>query len=286
MANRAVDLMLRLAPQDGGLVDENGKSVRRKGSSVLRALALIEAVAERRAPATPTQLNEVLGLPKPTIHRLCATLEDSGFLQRSIDGRGLVAGPRLREIGRNALLSNDQLLLIRAVLEKVSREVGETANITVPDRNRMRYLDRVETQWPLRLQLPVGSQVPLHCTASGKLYLSSLDALVRRQLLKTLDLERVTENSITDPDALEQALARIDRAGFSTDNEEFIDGMVAVAVPVRNSDGRLVATLAIHAPVVRMSMEQAVGWADDLRAAAGELAKIVAANDAVAAPEA
>ena len=257
-----------------------GRPRRRKGSSMMRALTLLETIAARGAPATPTQLNEALDLPKPTIHRLCATLEEFGFLQRSLDGMGLTVGPRLRAIAQNALLSSEQLFLVRAILEQVSKNVGETANITVPDYNRMRYLDRVETQWPLRLQLPVGSQVPLHCTASGKLYLSSLDSALRHKLLQALELEKLTGNTIVDADRLEQELARIEAAGISTDNEEFIEGMVAVAVPLLAPNGKLIATLAIHAPIVRMSMAQALKWAPDLQAAAAKLSDIISVNRA------
>jgi len=273
-----------LAFDNNGHDSDDDKSGRRKGSSMLRALTLLETIAERGTPATPTQLNEALALPKPTIHRLCATLEEFGFLQKSLDGKGLTVGPRLRAMAQNALLSSEQLFLIRAVLEKVSGKVGETANITVPDFNRMRYLDRVETQWPLRLQLPVGSQVPLHCTASGKLYLSGLDAAVRYKVLQALKLEKLTVNTITDAEVLEQELVRIAEAGISTDNEEFIEGMVAVAVPVQSSNGKLIATLAIHAPIVRMSMEQALSWVPELRAAAGQLSEIVAVNREPEAP--
>lgn len=269
-------MIARLAFEDDGRDGKGGKSGRRKGSSMMRALTLLETIAARGAPATPTQLNEALDLPKPTIHRLCATLEEFGFLQKSLDGRGLTVGPRLRAIAQNALLSSEQLFLVRAILEKISDTVGETANITVPDFNRMRYLDRVETQWPLRLQLPVGSQVPLHCTASGKLYLSSLDTAVRHKILQALTLEKLTVNTITDADALERELVRIEEAGISTDNEEFIEGMVAVAVPVNSRDGRLIATLAIHAPIVRMSKDQALSWVPDLRDAAAQLSDIVA----------
>lgn len=269
---------------DGRHDGEGGKPGRRKGSSMMRALALLETIAARGAPATPTQLNEELDLPKPTIHRLCATLEEFGFLQKSLDGKGLTVGPRLRAIAQNALLSSDQLFLVRAILENVSDTVGETANITVPDFNRMRYLDRVETQWPLRLQLPVGSQVPLHCTASGKLYLSSLDPAVRHKVLQALKLEKLTVNTITDADRLEQELVRIEEAEFSTDNEEFIAGMVAVAVPVLSRNGKLIATLAIHAPIIRMSMEQALTWIPDLRAAAAQLSDIVAVERVSEAP--
>ena len=62
----------------------------------------------------------------------------------------------------------------QTVLNALAEDVGETCNIAMPERHAMVYLDRVETKWPLRIQLPVGTEVPFHCTASGKMYLSSL----------------------------------------------------------------------------------------------------------------
>jgi len=84
-------------------------------------------------------------------------------------------------------------------------------------------------------------------------------------------LDRHTPKTIMDIDALDEALAEISASGLSTDNEEFIEGMVAIAVPVTDKLGRFVAGLAIHAPVVRMSLEEAISHADVLRAAAQEL---------------
>jgi DNA-binding IclR family transcriptional regulator len=96
----------------------------------------------------------------------------------------------------------------------------------------MIYLERVETDWPLRVQLPIGSRVPLHCTASGKLYLSSLNNDQLTLLLQALDTSAVTKNTISDFDALSIELSRIRNRGYAEDNEEFIDGMVAISVPV------------------------------------------------------
>ena len=69
---------------------------RSKGSSIRRSLAILEKIAAAGRSITPTELNADLGLPRPTIHRLCTMLQNEGFLQRSVDGRGLVAGPKLR----------------------------------------------------------------------------------------------------------------------------------------------------------------------------------------------
>ena len=167
----------------------------------------------------------------------------------------------------------------------MARRIGETCNISVPDGLAMIYWDRVETEWPLKVQLPVGSRVPLYCTASGKLFLASLPPGRRRQLLARLDLQRRTPNTIADAAALEAALETIARSQMGTDNEEFIEGMIAIAVPIAEKSGRLFATLSFHAPVVRMSLEEAVGHADVLREAARDLRSDVDWNGAGAASE-
>ncbi len=173
---------------------------------------------------------------------------------------------------------------MRAILEGISKKVGETANISVPDQNRMQYIDRVETRWPLRVQFPVGSYVPLHCTSAGKMYLSTIRPAARDRLLKYLTLEKHAKNTITDVNTLKADLAAIAERGYSTDNEEFIDGMVAVAVPVSDGEGRLLATLSIFAPAVRMSLESAIDWVPELRKAADDLTAVVLANDKTVDP--
>src|SRR3546814_7673010 len=100
----------------------------------------------------------------------------------------------------------------------------------------MIYWDRVETHWPLKFQLSIGSRVPLHCTAGGKLYLSSLPAERRAKLIAELGLEKRTANTITDPRRLEEAVRQVADEETGVDEEEFIDGMIAVSVPVKDED--------------------------------------------------
>jgi DNA-binding IclR family transcriptional regulator len=172
---------------------------RRKGSSMRRTLGILQAVAAAERPITPTELNVGLGLPKPTIHRLCNMLVDEGFLQNSLHGKGLTAGLKLRQLAIDVVAhGGGRRAALHAILEAVAETVGETCNINVPDGNAMRYVDRVESRWPLRLQLPIGSRVPLHCTASGKAFLGSLPPARRRQVITNLALDRHTPNTITD----------------------------------------------------------------------------------------
>lgn len=224
----------------------------------LRLLLLVEEVARKGVPISPADLGAALGLPKPTVHRLLHTCEAEGFLQRDLDGRSYAPGPRLRHLAVSTLSSLHVRTARLAILNALAEKVGETCNIATPDRECMIYLDRVETKWPLRIQLPIGTQVPFHSTASGKMYLSSLKPEYLTRLLAVAPLERRTAQTITDPDLLHAEIALTRDRGFALDAEEFMDGMAAIAVPILDLEGRMVSTLSIHAPVQRHGL-------DDLR---------------------
>lgn len=240
-----------------------------------RALAVLEGIAGAERPVSPSELNGTLDLPKPTLHRLCQALERDGFLQRELDGRRLQPGPRLTRLALQVIAGVAQQADRKAVLQAVSAKIGETCNLVVPDRNTMLYLDRVETHWPLRLQFPVGAHVPLHCTASGKLFLSSLPVARRKRLIALLPLERRTAKTLSDPAALEAALKRVRQDQVGSDDEEFIDGMVAVAVPITDPNGRLAACLTLHAPRQRMTLAAARKHLPTLRSAAAQLSALL-----------
>lgn len=241
----------------------------------LRLLVLLEEVAKAGVPVTPSALKDQLNLPKPTLHRLFHTAEEEGFLQRDIDGRSYGPGPRLRRLSISTV-SSQRLRAVRvAILSRVAEEIGETCNIATPDREGMIYLDRVETHWPLRIQLPVGSQVPFYCTASGKMYLSSLRTSYLDRFLDNLSLEGYVPGTITDKALLKSELEMTRKRGFSTDAEEFMEGMTAVAVPIRDAQGRLVSTLSVHAPLQRVALEDLVAKVDTLFSAANELSRLM-----------
>ena len=241
----------------------------------LRLLLLLEEIARVGAPMTPTAANEVMGLPKPTIHRLFHRLEEEGFLQRDIDGRSYAAGLRLRKLAVN-VLSSSRLRAVRlTVLNALTEDVGETCNLATADREGMVYIDRVETKWPLRIQLPVGTTVPFHCTASGKMYLSSLPPRYLSKYLSNAILDAHTPDTLTDPARITTEIEAIRQQDFSTDDEEFMEGMVAIAVPIRDNLGRLMSTLSVHAPTQRISLEELKGHLDRLRAAAHDLSEMM-----------
>lgn len=241
----------------------------------LRLLLILEEVARRGVALKPTDLIEALGLAKPTVHRLLQTAEAEGFLQRDLDGRSYGPGPRLRRLSVNTVSSEHLRTARLAILRGVADQVGETCNLAIPDREGMIYLDRVETKWPLRIQLPIGTQVPFHCTASGKMYLSTLRRNTLDGFLSARTLVPNTDKTITEPEVLRAEIKKIAQNGYSTDDEEFMAGMAAVAVPVFDDHSRLVATLSAHAPTQRHDLAGLKQFLPKLQAGASKLSGLL-----------
>ena len=148
-------------------------TTREKGSAVSRVMQIIEAVSKAERPLSPADLALQLAIPKPSIHRLLNQLESDGFVQTNMRGL-IVPGPKMHSIAWAVLHSERFSSLRRAILQRLTEEIGETCGIAVPNGAEMIYYDRVQTDWPLQIHLQVGSHTPSWCTASGKLYLSSL----------------------------------------------------------------------------------------------------------------
>lgn len=247
----------------------------------LRLLSLLEVIAEKDQFFTLQGLVEETGLPKPTLHRMLQQLETAGMLQRDGDNRHYGTGVRLRRLAENLLLNNTVQGARHAVLSQLVQEIGESCNITALSGNEVLYLDRVETQAPLRFYLHPGSQVPVHCSASGKLFLAQMKPAQRRRLLAHVSLERFTHNTLTDLSLLEEEIERVGSAGYAFDDEEFLPGLLCIAVLVPAAKGRSNLGLAVQGPTMRLSREKALGFLPALR----EAAQSIAAIDAEAAPD-
>lgn len=244
-------------------------------SSAERSLRLLSLLADQGRPMNLAVLAQVLGLPKATVHRICSQLLDTGFIARDLNERDFVAGPALRKLALDTLNHGSLRGLRHAVLTDLVAEVGETCNFTTLDGAGVLYLDRVEAPWPWRLTLDIGAHVPLHCTASGKLLLAFLPHKQRELMLRTLELSPVTERSIVDPDALRRECESIAAQGYSEDREEFVQGLVAVAVPVRDDTGEVRAALAIHAPAGRLPAGLRLQRLPVMRRAADRMARLL-----------
>lgn len=237
----------------------------------VKAVSILETMASARRPLGITELGVLLGIPKPTAHRIVRMLETEGLLQREPGSRRYVPGVRLVRLGLDIVAASMQRAPRHAILEALSLEIGETCNFGIMADSHVVYLDRVESKWPFGLRFETGSRVPLHCTSMGKLFLSMLPRARRMTLLRSIALDRYTEHTLTDLERLDAELENIRGTEISIDNQEFLAGVVCVAVPVRMPSGMPVAALAVSAPLARMTVEQGLAHVPLLREAAERL---------------
>jgi DNA-binding IclR family transcriptional regulator len=240
----------------------------------MRLFALLEVIASKDQFFSLQELSEETQLPKPTLHRMLQQLETAGLLQRSVDGRHYGTGVRLRRLAEKLLLNDVSHGARHAVLRHLVEEVGESCNLTALSGSEVIYLDRVETAAPLRFYLQPGSRVPVHCSASGKIFLSEMTPSQRQRLLAHAPLEAFTPKTLTQMDQLEQEIKQIKRQGFALDNEEFLPGLLCVAMLVPNASGRSNLCVAVQAPIMRLTVDKAMQLLTPLHRAAEALSRI------------
>jgi DNA-binding IclR family transcriptional regulator len=159
----------------------------------------------------------------------------------------------------------------RVHMERLAEKVGERVNIGVISANKVVYVQWVESAGPFRINIEPGMQVPVHCSANGKLLLAFGADSVREPILRSGPFHAYTPKTITSADALRRELQRIRREGHSEDNEEFLPGVCCIAVPVKSRRGDVVAGLAVMAPSARLPLAKARGYLPDMEACAAAI---------------
>lgn len=213
--------------------------------SVSRALDLLEVVAQAGGQMAISEMATASGLPLPTIHRLVRTLVDRGYM-RQLPNRRYTLGSRLIPLGEvaGAMLGT----WARPVLERLVRELGESANLAVLDGDRVAYVAQVPSTHSMRMFTEVGRRVYPHCTGVGKAVLSLLPDDQIRALVGRTGMPAQTELTLTDPDSLIAAVHRIRQDGFAMDEGEQEVGVRCVAVPVPADGARMAVSVSGPAP--------------------------------------
>jgi DNA-binding IclR family transcriptional regulator len=224
--------------------------------SVDRALDILGSFDYNTEELGVTQLANRLGLHKNNVFRLLATLEVRGYIEQDRKTGNYRLGLKTFEIGSVFLHQLGLRRQARPILEELVDKCNETAYLAVTDGPDVVYVLMHETSHTVRVIPRLGHRLPAHCTASGKAQLAfeSKDRLL--QLFKDRSLRRLTENTITNVDRLQEQLAEVTRQGFAVDNEELEYGVRCVAAPVRDYSHKVVAAVGLSGPVSRFPLDR------------------------------
>jgi IclR family acetate operon transcriptional repressor len=218
--------------------------------AVSRASALLVHVLEAERSPLLTELALAHGLAKSTTSRLLGALERAGLVQRDRDG-AFQPGSVLTKFARTRGGEADLAARFHPVLERLSQSTGETANLAIAGHGAVDLIDQVDGHYLLGAKNWIGTNVPLHCSALGKILLAFGAATMPKGRLA-----RRTSSTITSKVQLEDALTIVKARGFASIYDELEDGLVAIAAPVREIDGTVIGAISISGPSTRITRER------------------------------
>lgn len=214
--------------------------------SLDRGLLILDALIANGVQSLG-QISTAADLPKSTTHRLLMTLQARGYVV-PVDGE-----PGSYRLGVKGTWFTSARKSIHHHLARLQAQTGETVNFGVVVGSEVEYVDRVLSDHALRWGVDIGSRVPLYCSGMGKAVLAYSQDVAQEQLA----FVKKTRNTIADYESLQVQLEIIRDQGYAVDDEEFIDGVVCIAAPVRMS-GAIIGAVSISGPAVRFPVSVAV----------------------------
>jgi DNA-binding IclR family transcriptional regulator len=221
-------------------------------SSVANSIRLLNSFSGEEDELGITTLATRMRLAKSTVHRLAATLTAAGFLEQNRDNGKYRLGMALFELGalvrRRMDVANEGRPKLRELLEKT----GETVQMGVVDHLSVLYVYEMESPHAIRMAAAVGGRAPLHCTAVGKVLLAYQPEDFVERVLQA-GLTAYTPKTLTRREAILSMLSEVRSREHAIDDEESEAGLRAIAAPIRNHNGAVIAAVGVAAPVQRMN---------------------------------
>ncbi len=231
--------------------DPNDYNVR----AVERALLILSCFDDEHTERGISEIAQVVDLHKATAHRIVTTLVNYGYLERADDGQKYRMGLELANLGFKVIRRMDLRREALPYMKQLVEEWDETCDLSIFDHGKVFYIEVIRSTHALTITASVGQRLPAHCTASGKIFLAYLPPAELDAILSE-PLEAYTEQTISSPNELRVEFKNIRRQGFAIDNEEYEVGVCAVAAPIFNRAGMVIAALGCPNPTSRSTPER------------------------------
>jgi DNA-binding IclR family transcriptional regulator len=242
--------------------------------AVERALAILMRLGRCPQGMSAAELAREVTLPRPTVIRLLNTMEQSRAVERLADDGRYRLGEGILSLARAVSFSRQLVMVARPFLQELAQQTGETVYLSLPDGTQSHYIEQINSQYHIQPIDWVGSRVPLHLVADGKVFLAHWP---EEDLARYLErpLAGYTSQSITSPEALGNHLAVVRQQGYARTQDEFEEGLVAFAAPVFNAGGKVIAAVTTGGPAYRFPPEQASEFADRVKETAAAISGVI-----------
>lgn len=228
--------------------------------SVKKAIDIINYIADQEHGQGATEISEALGYGVSATYHLLNTLKESNIITQDEKTKKYQLGLKLWKLGMVAYRQNSIAITLKPHLTRLRDYTGETSNLTILDGNEIVYVAQEESDKLIKMFTKTGATAPLHCTASGKIFLAYMEEDQRNETIDSLDLVRFTDNTITDKSLLKEELQRIKESGYGFDIEERDEDVSCIAAPVFGPDNEVMACISISGPHNRFTRENKMKW--------------------------
>jgi IclR family pca regulon transcriptional regulator len=243
-------------------------------TSLARGLAVIQAFSERQRELTVSQISAKTGFSRAAVRRCLYTLAKLGFAA-SDDSTHFHLRPRVLALGHSYISSMPLAAMAQPILENVSHILHESCSIATLDRTDIVYIARANVTRIMSIDLVVGSRLPAFCTSMGRVLMADLPSEKLDEFLARVEFKRYTVRTVANAEKLRQILRLVQRNGYCIVDQELESGLRSMAVPIRDSAGRVVAALNVGAHAQRVSIQDLqVRFFPHLKSAAQELSLV------------
>lgn len=225
--------------------------------SLEKGLAVLRAFNAQNRTMTLAEVAAATGITKSSAQRMVFTFEQLGYVRKHPQTRRYQLTPRVMEIGFNYLAADPLIDVANPFLSELTKVTTETSCLTEPDQLDMVYVARFVSAQFVPVHMPIGSRIPMYCTASGRAYLSALPEDEALELIRRADRVAHTVHTRTAVEDILEALRQVRQRGYATNSEELFLGDMTIGAPVIGSHGRPVAAVHLVAPTSRWTLEEA-----------------------------
>lgn len=228
--------------------------------SVKKAFDIINYIAEQEHEQGATEISDALGYGVSATYHILNTLKESNIITQNEKTKKYKLSIKLWQLGMTAYNQNNISDELKPFLVKLRDYTGETANLTILEGEEIVYVAQEESDKMIKMFTKTGATAPLHCTASGKIFLAYKDQAERNEIIDGLDLIKFTDNTITKKEELVKELQRIKKDGYGFDVEERDEEVSCIAAPVFGPQDELMACLSISGPNSRFNQDNKDRW--------------------------
>lgn len=231
--------------------NSNNKEKNNNLSSVGNALKVLNTFSFEEPEKRVTQIAKELGIAKSTASRLLTTLANEDFVKKNIDTQKYSLGAKILTL-YSRLISNVEVVNeAKSILEQLAIDTSESVQLSQLEGLKVVYLDHIKSTYPIQITSHIGLVNPVHCTSSGRILLGYEEEHIIEDFFKQ-DLYKYTSSTITDPKIIRQEFLKIKKKGYSYIENEFIEGIVSIAAPIKDYNKNVIAAISLAGPIQRI----------------------------------